>query len=117
MDELAAVVRGGKLNKVDIAKQAGFCKSSLYTNPLIVTSLEALEEDLRERGVPPKLLDKSAEIVVKEPKAYDYNAKDIVALTRQNAYLEKTVVQLKAKLDKLERFSETSDVLSDFFKD
>lgn len=117
VDELAAIVRNGKLNRVDVAKQANFSKSTLYSNPLVESSLAALEDDLREKGIMPKLLDKSSEKVATEQKEYNYDEKKINALKRQNAYLEATVVQQKAKLDKLERFSETSDVLYNFFKD
>jgi hypothetical protein len=117
VDELAAIVHGGKLKREDIATQVGFGKSALYQNSLIKPSLAALEDDLREKGVLPKLLDKSAEKVVTQQKEYNYDEKKINVLRRQNAYLEATVVQLKAKLDKLERFSETSDVLSSFFED
>jgi hypothetical protein len=115
-EEFTAIVRGGILNRQEIATQIGFSKSALSQNPRIKESLKALEDDLRENNILPKLLDKSSENAAEESKSYDYSAKKVQTLTKRNAQLEATVVQLQAKLDKLERYSETADVFSDFFE-
>jgi ribosomal protein S9 len=115
-EEFAAIVRGGILNRQEIATQVGISKSALSQNPRIKEALKALEDDLREKNILPQLLNKSSENAARESKTYDYSAKKVQTLTRRNAQLEATIVQLEAKLDKLKRYSETADVFSDFFE-
>ncbi len=72
-EDFAQIIFQGKLNRVEVAKGIGFGKSALNQNPALRKRLNALEEQLRERGVLPPLTEK-ARTQTDQPKEYDHTA-------------------------------------------
>lgn len=98
--------RGG-LNRVEIAKGCGFGKSALNQNPQIKSVLQALENDLRERGVLPELTV-AAKTAHAEPKQHDKTASKRIRESKRISELEQKVLELEIRL---KRFGELSEVL------
>ena len=69
-EDFEQIVHLGQLNRGEVAKAIGIGKSALRQNTAIKTALEALEQDLRDRGVLPPLTE-TAQTKTAAPKAYD----------------------------------------------
>lgn len=50
-DDWPSYVRGGKLNRSEIARECGFAKSVFGQNPKVKEALAAVERDLTKRGI------------------------------------------------------------------
>lgn len=115
-DDFKAIVRGGLLNRVEIAKAVGFGKSTLNQNPAVAKNLKRLEDCLRERGVLPPLTD-AAKNESGKPKQCDNTSNRRALDSRRLSSLEAENIELKAKVNELEgklkRFGELSETLSE----
>jgi hypothetical protein len=116
-DDFKQIAHRGQLNRGEVAKAIGIGKSSLRQNPVIKEQLEALENELRQRGVlpPPNGNTYSQK---EKPKRYDQQASRSIEDNRRLSQLEQQNIELKAKVaaleSKLKRFGELSEILSDF---
>ncbi|RKF14339.1 hypothetical protein DBZ36_16920 [Alginatibacterium sediminis] len=110
------IVYRGQLNRVEVAKGLGCGKSALNQNPALKKALNALEDELRDKGVLPLLTD-SAKKNSDRPKPYDNMANRKLFDSKRVSSLEAENIELKAKVkeleSKLERFGELSETLSE----
>jgi len=95
----------GILNRQEIKKMAGLSDQAIKKNAKVKTELQALENDLRVRGVLPPLTEKG-EKAQAEPKLYDKSAKRSGMDSRRVALLEAENHDLKAQVEKLQKESE-----------
>lgn len=107
-ESFTQITHRGKLKRNDIAKACGFAKSALTQNPRIRERLEGLEDDLREKGVLPKLPETKARKTSKTPK-YDSSTNSKIMESKRLAQLEQEVLELKAKLARYEELAEVID--------
>ncbi len=56
-DDFKEIVHRGQLNRSEVAKAIGCGKSALNQNPALKKALTTLEDELRDKGVPPPLTD------------------------------------------------------------
>lgn len=112
-DDFKQIVFRGQLNRAEVAKGIGCAKSALRQNPKMADMLTTLENDLRDRGVLPLKVEKSA-----EPKKYDQTATRRNVDANRVAKLEAENLALKAKVKALEqqlsRYTELSEALSEY---
>ncbi|AGQ93954.1 hypothetical protein M634_19150 [Vibrio parahaemolyticus O1:Kuk str. FDA_R31] len=115
-DNLKQIVFRGQLNRIEVAKGIGCGKSALSQNPALKKALKTLEDELRERDVLPPLTQ-AAKKNKGKPQAYDNTANRKALDSRRLSSLEAENVELKAKVDalekQLERFGELSETLSE----
>ncbi|HHX8681486.1 TPA: VPA1267 family protein [Vibrio diabolicus] len=115
-DDLKQIVFRGQLNRIEVAQRIGCGKSALYQNPDLKKALEALEDELRAKGVLPPLTD-AAKNNADKPKAYDNTANRKQLDSKRVSSLEAENIELKAKVSeleqRLERFGELSETLSE----
>lgn len=115
-DEFKQIIFRGQLNRNEVAKGIGCGKSALNQNPAIKNSLKALEDELRNRGVLPPLIDSSTRNTDK-PKVYDNTVSRKLVDSKRVSLLEAENIELKAKVKelekRLERFGELSETLSE----
>ncbi|MGL1472050.1 VPA1267 family protein [Vibrio parahaemolyticus] len=115
-DDLKQIVFRGQLNRIEVAQGIGCGKSALYQNPDLKKALEALEDELRAKGVLPPLTD-AAKNNADKPKAYDNTANRKLLDSKRVSSLEAENIELKAKVSeleqRLERFGELSETLSE----
>ncbi|ELA8169751.1 hypothetical protein V9657_002485 [Vibrio vulnificus] len=115
-DDLKQIVFRGQLNRIEVAQRIGCGKSALYQNPDLKKALEALEDELRAKGVLPPLTD-AAKNNADKPKAYDNTANRKLLDSKRVSSLEAENIELKAKVSeleqRLERFGELSETLSE----
>lgn len=115
-DDFKQIAFRGKLNRIEVAKAVGCGKSALNQNPDLRKSLKQLEDNLRDKGVLPALTD-TAKKETDKPKQYDNTANRKALDSRRLSSLEAENIELKAKVkeleDKLERFGELSESLSE----
>ncbi len=115
-DDFKNITFKGKLNRGEIAKAVGCGKSALSQNPALRSSLKALEDDLRSKGILPPLSDEGKKAQA-DPKKYDNAANRRLLDSKRVATLEAENIELKAKVKALEgrlaRFGELSEVLSE----
>ena len=115
-DDLKQIVFRGQLNRIEVAQRIGCGKSALYQNPDLKKALEALEDELRGKGVLPPLAD-AAKNNADKPKAYDNTANRKLLDSKRVSSLEAENIELKAKVSeleqRLERFGELSETLSE----
>jgi len=107
-ESFTQITHRGKLKREDIFKACGFSKSVLTQNPRIRERLEGLEDDLREKGVLPKLPETKALKTSKTPK-YDSSTNSKIMESKRLAQLEQEVLELKAKLARYEELAEVID--------
>ncbi len=104
----------GKLQRLVVAKGCGFAPRRLNQNTKVKAELANLENDLRDRGVLPKMTQKAKDDALK-PKEYDQNASQRVIDTNRSSKLEKENLQLRMRIKELEiqleRFTELSEVM------
>lgn len=100
-DDYAAIVRGNKLNRAEIKKLAGVSDESLKRNAKVRGALEALENQLREKGVLPPL-SAAGEAAKSGPKKYEQGEKSRAFEAQRMAQLEKENHDLRAQIKVLE---------------
>lgn len=104
--DFRAMASRGVLSRKEIATECGFAKSALDQNPRIKAALQDLEHALRERGVLPPVVEKSAEEAAKplmrEPGKLRgaLDAERLRRLETDNASLKAEVAELKSSLEK-----------------
>jgi hypothetical protein len=106
-ESFAQITHRGKLKRGDISKACGFAKSALTQNPRIRERLEALEADLRTKGILPPLSEKGEREQAEIP-TYHSNAESLLNAKRLQA-LEKENLELKAKLARYEELASVID--------
>lgn len=106
-ESFAQITHRGKLKRNDIAKACNFAKSALTQNPRIRERLEALENDLRAKGILPPLSEKGEREQAEIPK-YHSNSESLLNAKRLQA-LEKENLELKAKLARYEELASVID--------
>lgn len=112
-DDFRQITYRGQLNRGEVAKAVGCGKSALLQNPKIRNKLHLLEVDLRKKGVLPPINNKDRK--ENDPKEYDHNFNRNQLNVKRISSLEQENIELKAKLNELEkeleRFVELSDAL------
>lgn len=104
--DFRAMASRGVLSRKEIATECGFAKSALDQNPRIKAALRTLEDGLRERGVLPPAVEKTAEEAAKplmrEPGKLRgaLDAERLRRLETDNASLKAEVAELKRSLEK-----------------
>ncbi|GAC34601.1 VPA1267 family protein [Paraglaciecola polaris] len=115
-DDFKQIVYRGQLNRIEVAKAVGCCKSALNQNRYIRKHLKKLEDNLRDKGVLPPLTD-TAKKEADKPKQYDKTANRKALDSKRSSSLEAENIELKAKIKELEgkltRFGELSETLSE----
>ena len=115
-DDFRQIVFRGQLSRVEIAKSVGCGKSALNQNPELRRALANLEDNLRAKNVLPPLTDTAIKNTDK-PKQYDNTSNRKKLDSNRLALVEAENIELKAKLNemqrKLERFGELSETLSE----
>lgn len=115
-DNFKQIVFRGQLNRIEVAKGIGCGKSALSQNPALKKALKTLEDELRERDVLPPLTE-TAKKNEGKPQAYDNTANRKALDSKRVSLLEAENIELKAKVDalekRLERFGELSETLSE----
>ncbi|HHF3262708.1 VPA1267 family protein [Vibrio alginolyticus] len=115
-DNFKQIVFRGQLNRIEVAKGIGCGKSALSQNPALKKALKTLEDELRERDVLPPLTQVAKKNEDK-PQAYDNTANRKDLDSKRMSLLEAENIELKAKVDalekRLERFGELSETLSE----
>lgn len=113
-DDFRQMVHRGQLNRIEVAKGIGCGKSALLQNPALRDALNALESDLRLKGVLP-LLTYAAKKNADTPKEYDNTLNRRNLDSKRASTLESENIELKAKIRELEgrlqRFAELSETL------
>jgi hypothetical protein len=105
-DDYRALASRGLISRREIATECGFSKSALDQNPRIKASLRELEDALRERGVLPPVVEKSADEAAKplmrEPGKLRgaLDAERVRRLETDNASLKAENAELKRALEK-----------------
>lgn len=105
-DDFRSLVHRGQLSRKEVAIECGFAKSVLDQNPRIKTALRELEDSLRERGVLPPPVEKTAEEAAKplmRETGKLRGAVDAARLRRletDNASLKAANAELKRELEK-----------------
>lgn len=114
--DFTRIIYRGQLNRGEVAKAVGCGKSALTQNPQLRSDLHELEETLREKGVLPPLT-KAAKANEKKPKEYDQTINRSIQDSKQKSRLEVENIELKAKIEllekQLERFGEHSETLAE----
>lgn len=115
--DFAAIARGSKLNRNEVAKGAGIARSTLNDNDLVKSSLLALEEDLRSKNVLAPLTEGAKK--QQEPGAerlYDQSGDELKRLKTELQRLKTKCLNQDAEIErlrsKLEQYTELSEVLS-----
>jgi hypothetical protein len=96
----------GVLSRTEIAKECGFARSVVNQNPRVREALSSLEKALRDRGVLPAAIDRSAEAVSIAVAADRRSAQQMLEterlrrLEQENAGLRAEVGELKRQLKK-----------------
>ena len=112
--DFTRIIYRGQLNRGEVAKAVGCGKSALTQNPQLKSDLYKLEETLREKGILPPLIQ-TAKANQKKPKEYDQTVNRNIQDNQQKTRLEVENIELKAKIEllekKLERFREHSETL------
>lgn len=115
--DFAAIARGSKLNRNEVAKGAGIARSTLNDNDLVKSALLALEDVLRSKNVLAPLTEAAKE--QQEPGAeqrYDQSGNDFKRLKTEVQRLKTKCLNQEAEIErlrsKLEQYTELSEVLS-----
>lgn len=115
-DDYQQIIHRGNLSRGEIAKAIGCGRSALVQNPELRRQLQQLEDNLRSQRVLPPLTDK-AKVSDDKPKEYDTTAHRRQLDSRRVSTLEQENIELKAKVNelqkRLERYGELSDTLAE----
>jgi len=114
-EKLVSMIRGKQLDRTAIGTLVGFDRTQLTKNPIIKPLFEKFENDLRTRGILPKLTEQG-----KSEQKKSILDKNLINAAKQESrvpILEQQVIELKAENEalkgKLGRFSELNDVYND----
>lgn len=115
-DDFMQIIYRGQLSRTEMAKAIGSQTSVFRQNPVVKESLQNLEDTLRERGVlPPRV--QSTKTAKVEPKEYSNKATTDILNIKRLAELETENVELRAKVEQLERqlekYGELSETISE----
>lgn len=117
-DDFMQIIYRGQLSRKEMAKAIGSQTSVFRQNPVVKQSLQKLEDELRERGVLPPLVKSTTK--KDEPKEYSnkatadiLNIKRLAELEAENVELRAKVDELEKELEKLERYDELSEAVSE----
>ena len=105
-DDFRAMANRGVLSRKEMAKECGFAKSALDQNPRIKAALRELEDDLRQRGILPSVVERNPETpqapVTREPGRLraGQEIERLRRLEQENAGLKAEVAELKRALEK-----------------
>jgi hypothetical protein len=128
--DFTRIMSRSQLNRGEVAKAVGCGKSALTQNPRLRTSLDDLEDCLRDKGVLPQLTE-AAKTNKDKPKKYDQTVNRSIQDNQQKSKLEVENIELKASLaelkvenielkanlaeleKQLKRFDELSETLSE----
>jgi len=102
----------GVLSRKEIAAECGFAKSALDQNPRIKAALRELEDLLRERGVLPPTVEKTAEEAAKPLMREPGKLRGVLEAERLRR-LETDNASLKAEVEELKRALEKHTILSE----
>lgn len=106
----------GKLKRIEVAIGCSFSPRRLNQNSKVKEELAGLEDDLRERGILPKMTQKAKDDALK-PKEYDQNTSKRVIDANKSSKLERENLELRMRIkkleDQLERFTELSEVMTE----
>lgn len=112
-DDFKQIIHRGQLNRGEVAKAIGIGKSALRQNPAIKEALETLEQELRDRGALPRLIE-----TAHNPTLYDASANERSLESKRLFVLEQENIELKVRVATLEarlkRYGELSEVLTEF---
>ena len=115
-DDFMQIIYRGQLSRKEMAKAIGSQTSVFRQNPVVKQSLQKLEDELRERGVLPPVVQ-SAKTNKDEPKEYSNKATTDILNIKRLAELEAENVELRAKVEelekKLENYGELSETISE----
>ena len=115
-DDYQQIIHRGNLSRGEIAKAIGCGRSALVQNPDLRWQLQQLQDNLRSQRVLPPLTDK-AKVSDDKPKEYDTTAHRRQLDSRRVSTLEQENIELKAKVNelqkRLERYGELSDTLAE----
>ena len=125
-DDYRQIVRGGKLNREQIAKGVGIAKAALRQNPRVAQMLVDLENGLRIRGVLPPMTDEGKK-KVNQPSPYfqeatsrSIDARRVAKLERknlelktENSSLRKENSSLKKELEEFRRYKEVAEAIAE----
>ena len=109
-DDFKAMTSRGALSRREIATECGFAKSALDQNPRIKAALRALEDGLRERGVLPPVLEKSADDAAKPLMREPGKLQGALAAAREQRY-QAEIASLKAELSEVKRLLEELTII------
>jgi len=111
-DDFRAMASRGVLSRKEIAAECGFAKSALDQNPRIKAALRELEDLLRERGVLPPTVEKTAEEAAKPLMREPGKLRGVLEAERLRR-LETDNASLKAEVEELKRALEKHTILSE----
>ena len=115
-DDYQQIIHRGNLSRGEIAKAIGCGRSALAQNPELRRQLQQLEDGLRTQGVLPPLTAQ-AKASSDNPKTYDPTAHRRQLDAKRVSTLEQENIELKAKVNelqrRLERYGELSETLAE----
>lgn len=115
-EDFLQIIHLGRLKRVEIAKAIGCGKSALTQNPGLRAEIDALESELRNRGILPPLLE-AAHTSADQSREYNISATRLARNDHRSARLEQENIELKARIRELERhlarFGELSETLAE----
>lgn len=105
VDDFRDMVTRGQLSRQEIARECGFARSVLLQNPRVREALRALEDELRQRGVLPPLVEPSQDATPPDPhppqKHSAIDQRRLHRLECENASLRAEVSKLQTETQKL----------------
>jgi len=115
-EDFLQIIHLGRLKRVEIAKAIGCGKSALTQNPGLRAEIDALESELRNRGILPPVVEATC-TPVGQLREYDISATLLSRNDQRSARLELENIELKARVRELERrlvrFGELSETLAE----
>lgn len=105
----SAYVRGGKINRTEIARECGFARSVMEQNPAIKQALADVERDLADQGV----LNPSVPTVAVAPSAEARTERERQRLQQ----LEQQNQMLRAENDRLKDLLERYQLMDEYLQD
>lgn len=115
-EDFLQIIHLGRLKRVEIAKAIGCGKSALTQNPGLRAEIDALESELRNRGILPPVVE-AAHTSADQSREYNISATRLARNDHRSARLEQENIELKARIRELERhlarFGELSETLAE----
>ena len=115
-EDFLQIIHLGRLKRVEIAKAIGCGKSALTQNPGLRAEIDALESELRNRGILPPVVE-AAHTPADQSREYNISSTRLTRNDHRSARLEQENIELKARIRELElrlaRFGELSETLAE----